>query len=111
LRYARHATALDRRNGSAWTQIAATSAQASLQIFGDTPSLGTFVAVGPQGSLGSAGGSVGIYVGIGLGIAAVAAAAVASRLRVVKRWRRHLRKRTRGGARPARKGSPKGKGR
>lgn len=103
LRYARQATEILRRDGDAWTKLRATPSGASLQIFADTPTLGTFVAAGPQAP-GAAGGgsSIGTYLGIGLGVAAAVGAAAASRLRSVRRWRRRRRKqKAKAGARPS----------
>lgn len=47
LRYARHATALLRFDGSTWTGLSATSVPESMQIFATSERLGAFVAAGP----------------------------------------------------------------
>jgi hypothetical protein len=47
LRYARHATALLRFDGSTWTGLSATAVPESMQIFATSERLGAFVAAGP----------------------------------------------------------------
>ena len=47
LRFAILATKILRRDGNAWTELDATPLGASLQIYGDTPRIGTFVAASP----------------------------------------------------------------
>jgi hypothetical protein len=50
LRYAVGATRLLRWSGSEWVEIQARGIPANLQIFGDSPRLGTFVAARPAPS-------------------------------------------------------------
>jgi len=47
LRYARHATALLRLDGTSWTNLSGTAVPESMQIFAMTDRLGAFVAAGP----------------------------------------------------------------
>lgn len=47
MRFAILATKIFRRDGDRWTELDATPLGGSLQIYGDTPALGTFVAASP----------------------------------------------------------------
>ena len=91
LRYPLHDTAMLRLDGRRWQRIAAQGAQASLQLFAETPRLGTFATAGiPEPSrqwiayAAAAGGIVAGVVGYRAG-----------RRRVRKRPRKHRPRRAR----------------
>lgn len=90
LRFPILATKIFRRDGERWTDTGATPIGASLQIFGDTTALGTFVAVGPpldeEGEEEKKSFPTALVVSVSAGVVAVAAAVVA-RLRARSRRR------------------------
>jgi hypothetical protein len=89
LTYAVHATDIRRWSGSRWAPLAGTKAdRASLQIYGSTQALGTFVATGrgdvpnePGSAPAMSGRSLIVWVVTGLGIVAGLGSAVAVRRR------------------------------
>lgn len=106
LRFPILATKIFRRDAERWTDTGATPIGASLQIFGDTTQLGTFVAVGPPLDPGEEEEEksfpTALVVSIAAGVVA-AAAAVVARLR--SRSRRRAR---RGSTRPRPRAGPPG---
>lgn len=92
VRYAFGSTALYRRTGKTWTAVPLAQAiPSSLQIFGDTPELGTFVPAGPFTHSGGGGNGARTYIIVLVSTIVVAAAAGFTRRDAVRTW---LRKRT-----------------
>ncbi|MGH2829985.1 MAG: hypothetical protein ACRDJM_05830 [Actinomycetota bacterium] len=105
MRYAFGATGMYQRKGSSWTKVeGATPTPQGLQIFAESPVLGTFVAVGPPRAETAPPSRVGDYIAIGLGAVAIVGAVLLSRSKGIRRrWRRWRKTRA---VRAARKGSP-----
>ncbi|MFN2613237.1 MAG: hypothetical protein ABR552_00265 [Actinomycetota bacterium] len=93
IRYAIAATAVYRRANGSWVALDdITPSPGSLQLFGPTANLGTFVATAPVGAKPQAGGSGFSGYAIALiGTGAIAAGLGVSRRPRVQRWWRRLR--------------------
>lgn len=86
VRYAFGSTGLYRRTGKTWTAVPLAQAiPSSLQIFGDTPELGTFVPAGPFTHQGGGNGTR-TYIIVLVSTIVVAAAAGFTRREAVRRW-------------------------
>ncbi|HVL90367.1 MAG TPA: hypothetical protein VM841_09050 [Actinomycetota bacterium] len=87
VRYAFGSTALYRRTGSTWTTVEGAQAiPSSLQIFGDSPALGTFVPAGPFTHGEASGGGSRTYIVVLASTVVAAAAAGFTRRGTIKRW-------------------------
>jgi hypothetical protein len=87
LRYAFKATDLYRRSGSRWVSLDGTPLPGALSIFGETPALGVFVAVGHTSLAQPSSGRA--YLIVLLGTAALAAALGFGRRAQLRRARSH----------------------
>ncbi|HEX9694772.1 MAG TPA: hypothetical protein VGB64_00495 [Actinomycetota bacterium] len=93
VRYAFGSTGLYRRTGASWTAMEGAQAiPSSLQIFGDSPELGTFVPAGPFTHAQSGGTGARTYVIVLASTIVIAAAAGFTRRTSIRRWWRKRRK-------------------
>jgi len=95
LRYAFNAIALYQREGSSWVAVQkATNAGAALQIYGDTETLGVFVAVDTHVTGGPKKKSqTGNIIAFVLGFVAIIAGTLLARVRAVRKRKRARRER------------------
>jgi hypothetical protein len=93
LRYAFNATGLYRLDGKTWTQIDSQTASPTLQIYGVTNTLGTFVAAGPLVPGGKeAKIQTGTLIAFIIGLGAIALGTLVARVRASRRRRARGRK-------------------
>ena len=92
LRFPLFGTEMFRSDGTTWTRVESHISPASLQLFGDTPTLGDFVVAGPNLPPEKKGSKIALYLAIGLGAGALSVSIATWRSRSARRWlRRTLR--------------------
>lgn len=88
IRYPYDGLALVRRDGDAWTTMNAQLVDATMQVYGDSPTLGTFVTVAAKRAPGAARPSRkrgGDFLPFALGLSAILAGTYAARARAVRK--------------------------
>jgi len=88
LRYAFNATKLYRLEGQTWTEVPSQRAGSALQIYGNTNTLGTFVAAGPHVAGGKKPKSqTGNIIAFAVGLVAILLGTFLARVRASRRRR------------------------